>query len=527
MNPAASAQPDGLGEYLEVAAQFRLGDLVTESPHPGTRELSRLAGGDPAAALEALKAVDLAALDALHLYTPELVDLAGAIGETLASGGRLFLCGCGATGRLSIALEVFSRQGLLGSPLASGAVAGFMAGGDCAMVRSIESFEDYPEFGARQLQELGFRDGDLLVATTEGGETPFVIGAAEAAAEASPSNSPYFLYCNPDEVLARVAERSLRVLDNPDILKINLSVGPMALTGSTRMQASTALMAAVGWAIDCRNTPAADALAGRSERFRNWVADTDFSPLAAFVEEESAAYQDGGTVLYEAAAYGLTALTDTTERSPTFSLTPFENRRRGGDPPSLCYLSVPGAPDARHAWRDLLGREPRTLEWGGHSALTGIETLLGFDFSSSAPARDADPDKVLHFTISDLRDGVRLRLGALAHDIPAAGAGLFARHLMLKLWLNMHSTLVMGRLGRYEGNLMTYVSPTNNKLIDRAIRYVRILMERRGGGAPSYRETAAELFRQRGELRPDEPIVLKTVRALEATRRATPLSNAP
>ena len=43
-----------------------------------------------------------------------------------------------------------------------------MAGGDAALVRSIERFEDYPEYGARQLRELGFRDGDLMVATTRG-----------------------------------------------------------------------------------------------------------------------------------------------------------------------------------------------------------------------------------------------------------------------------------------------------------------------------------------------------------------------
>ena len=37
------------------------------------------------------------------------------------------------------------------------------------------------------------------------------VGATEEAARLSPSNCPYFLYCNPDPVLARVAERSLRV----------------------------------------------------------------------------------------------------------------------------------------------------------------------------------------------------------------------------------------------------------------------------------------------------------------------------
>lgn len=495
---------------MEVAAHYRLGELVTESPHPKTQELSRLANNDLPAAIDVLKGVDLDAFDALLPYTAELADLAAAVAETLAAGRRIYLCGCGATGRLSISLEVFARHGLLGNPLGHGQICGFMSGGDAALVRSIESFEDHPELGARQLAELGFCDGDLLIATTEGGETPFVIGAAEAAAEASPSNSPYFLYCNPDEVLSRVAERSLRVLENPDIFKINLCVGPMALTGSTRMQASSVLMAAVGWAIDCRNKADPAKIGERCSQFREWLAATDLSPLADFVERESATYEAGGSVLYEAAAYGLTTLTDTTERSPTFSLTPFENRLNPDDPTSLCYLHVPGAPDSAHAWRDLLGREPDTLEWEGHRQFTGAAALQGFDFSDSAPARGVEASKQLHFTISDLRGAVRLRLGALAHDIPAEGVGGFERNLMLKLWLNIHSTLVMGRLGRYRGNLMTYVSPTNNKLIDRAIRYVRILLQHEGGEVPPYGEVTAELFRQREQLGRDEAIVEKT-----------------
>ena len=33
----------------------------------------------------------------------------------------------------------------------------------------------------------------------------------------------------------------------------------------------------------------------------------------------------------------------------------------------------------------------------------------------------------------------------------------------------------MGRMDRYYSNIMTYVKPTNYKLIDRAARYVMIL----------------------------------------------------
>ena len=45
----------------------------------------------------------------------------------------------------------------------------FMAGGDIALVHSLEGFEDYPEYGARHLRQLGFSENDLFIGVTEGG----------------------------------------------------------------------------------------------------------------------------------------------------------------------------------------------------------------------------------------------------------------------------------------------------------------------------------------------------------------------
>ena len=123
-----------------------------------------------------------------------------------------------------------------------------MAGGDTALIKAIEGFEDHPEYAERQMAELGFKEGDLLIATTEGGETSWVIGTAEYASSKS-TNTPWFLYCNPDDILIANIERSRRVLQNPKINKMNLTTGQQGLSGSTRMQASTILMYAVGLAL--------------------------------------------------------------------------------------------------------------------------------------------------------------------------------------------------------------------------------------------------------------------------------------
>lgn len=501
-------------DFLSVAEKFQLGILDTERSHPKTAQLSHLADSDISAAVELLKDVDRDALAILGEKMSLLPSLANAIRETLDSGDRIFLCGCGATGRLSISLGIFARRGLLKGATTENVFA-FMAGGDAALIRSIERFEDRPEFGERQLSELGFRDGDLLIASTEGGETPFVIGCTEMAARES-RRSPFFLYCNPDEVLRENVERSRLVIDNPEIHKINLAVGPMALSGSTRMQASTVLMAAIGFAMKHAADP--DAMAADFEKWRAAAIDAvDWSFLADFIEAESGLYRDGGYVLYEPGEFGITVLTDTTERSPTFTLTPFE-REGENERPSLCWLHIENTESATEAWRDLLNREPRPLDWGELKHITGSEAMQKFDFSDRGEARRrARIGDAVQKKFRICKDGgVRMEFAGLEHTVPESEPmDELGKNLLLKMLLNAHSTLVMGRLGRYEDNLMTYVSANNFKLIDRAVRYTRLLMDRYHGGAPDYDVVVRALLAERECLEPDEPIVLKTIEALK------------
>ena len=54
-----------------------------------------------------------------------------------------------------------------------------------------------------------------------------------------PARRVFFVYNNPDDDLAAPVRRSREVLDDPRIEKVNLTTGPMAITGSTRMQATS------------------------------------------------------------------------------------------------------------------------------------------------------------------------------------------------------------------------------------------------------------------------------------------------
>ena len=500
-------------EFLAIANRFKLGTLLTESPHPRTRNLSQEARFELPVAIETLKTVDAEALMKFESYVADVIELGAAIRQTLENKKRVFLCGCGATGRLAIALEVFCRQGMV-IPEYQNNFISFMAGGDAALIKSIEAFEDHPEYGARQLKELGFANGDLLISSTEGGETPFVIGATEAAARLS-NNKPWFLYCNPEQQMVQEVVRSGRVLKNPDIRSKSLCVGPMALSGSTRMQASTVLMAGVGLAIS--HGSESQSIIDRLREFQRIWNDLDLEPLADFTREEAHCYQNGEFVIYETHDYGVTVLTDTTERSPTFSLPPFENEQTLSDPPSWCYLSITGAKDSRSAWHALLMRAPRCLEWEGIQSVTGKEFLYGFYIDSSCLKKrlqKTDNAKQNSFTIQSTPMGFRFNFKGLSWDIRTPDLNDFEQNLLLKLILNIHSTALMGHLNRFESNLMTFVKPTNYKLIDRTIRYVQQLSEHRKRTVPSYATVAKQLFALKDHLHEDEPIVLRILEKL-------------
>lgn len=498
---------DKAEKFLNVANQFKLGMLPTEQRHPLTRDLADLSTRDVPGALRILKDIDMSVVATIAEKEPELTRLRAAIDDTLRTGNRVFFYGCGATGRLSLSIEYIWRS-LHPTPPDSEKVHGFMSGGDLALVHSIENFEDHPEYGARQVREVGFGPNDLLVCCTEGGETPSVIGAAEEAARIS-ARKPFFLYCNPDDDLRQV-ERSQRVLDNPGIEKICLFVGPMVLSGSTRLQASTALMLGAGAALT--GVTPQDIV-----NFHDFLQNTDLSFLSTFVGEEARIYQRGDFILYETDAYGVTILTDTTERAPTFSLPGFENQNDPQRLPSLCYFRLPETATAAEAWEKILLRPPETIEWDELKAVAGRDRILGFDFSAAALGqREAlvAPHKLHRFEIRREGDVMTFALSDLRHEIDVSTLHPLFEHLLLKTALNMHSTLVMGRLGRYESNVMTWVKPSNYKLIDRAIRYVDYLMQHRHNRNLNYDDICYQLFDEMSRLKPGESVVLKTCESL-------------
>jgi N-acetylmuramic acid 6-phosphate etherase len=438
---ASSRTPRERAEgFLRDALQFRLGPLVTESAHPRSTELGQIARQDAAAGLAVLFDVDRDVVEAYERWSrsgqPEA--LRDDLVAVLEGGGRVFFTGCGATGRLSIQLNSIwrafwqhrrDRAELVPSPDAwEGRAESVMAGGDYALIKSVEGFEDFAPFGRKQIADLGVSRGDMVFAITEGGETSFVIGTAWQALEAGARVA--FVYNNPDEVLRAHVERSRRVIDEPRIRKVNLTTGPMAVTGSTRMQATSIQLAAMTTVLEMALRevlarggatppgPSAEVPAAMREGLRAVHAQLAGEPLrralARLVEAEEAVYLRGARTSYFADALAVDVLTDTTERSPTFCTPAFRKWDDAEASESWAFLFTP-AEATEDAWRRLLRREAQTIEW------------TEADLSSLLDEEAAERQGAILGEIGR-RELMRFRIGrdGLAHRPPRAGDGATA-----------------------------------------------------------------------------------------------------
>ncbi len=361
-------------EFLKIAGQFKLGALVTEASHPVTVNLSGIAARDISAALNALFEVDGDVVRKFRDFVES--ERAGEIAKTimgaLKAGGRIFFTGCGATGRLSILLDSIWRNYWHGQKDGDweDRTLSVMSGGDFALIKSVEGFEDIGAFGKKQLNDLGVSNRDVVFAITEGGETSFVIGTVWAGIAAGAK--VYFVYNNPDEILCEHVERSREVIRDSRIEKMNLTTGPMAIAGSTRMQATSIQLCVMLVILETvareargenGRTAPREFLEKLEELHKNLKSPETIAALARIVALEESAYRAGGKSNYFADGFGIDVLTDTTERSPTFCTPPF---RKFDDPAaaeSLAYLFVPEEETAG-AWKRILRREPRCVEWG-------------------------------------------------------------------------------------------------------------------------------------------------------------------
>jgi N-acetylmuramic acid 6-phosphate etherase len=199
-------------------------------------------------------------------------------------------------------------------------------------------------------------------------------------------------------------------------------------------------------------------------------------------------------------------------------MLPFENSCDRVKQYSRCYFCLPQAPDALCAWQMLLKRQPRTLSWQETGEIASHKRLAGFDFSAAYAARRARalmPALQHCFTIRENSETICFDFIGNIQTFSLAGLPPLSRRLVLKMLLNLHSTLVMGRLNRFQDNIMTWVRPGNNKLIDRTIRFIDYLLKNKGTTV-SYRRIASVCFKILDTIPADQSLVNAVTEYLSA-----------
>jgi N-acetylmuramic acid 6-phosphate etherase len=388
-------------DYLTSRSQFQLHTLLTEQRHPRTWNLSQVAQKDPQAALQQLFAVDEDVANALRELAEDPVRMqrlhsaSQAVQKALRDGHRIYFYGTGSTGRLAETLESglwrpfwqrVRRQSPAWPSIARAMpdidqrLRGEITGGDRALISSLEGFEDLPLIGELQLHDNGIGADDVVFAVTEGGETSAVIGTAMAAAAQAGAHSGrvWFVYNNPDALL-RPFDRSRQVLDDPRIGKLSLPTGPQAITGSTRMQATTTSLYVMGVMLEDALRQLLQPLL-TAEELQALAFDpyltmerrlVDFTglqqrvaataaQLAQWTEREAHAYAQGHRATYVAQAALMPVFVDVTERAPTFRLAALDPLAVS---PRQSWIQVLAPVDtAAQAWDALLQRPFNGLE---------------------------------------------------------------------------------------------------------------------------------------------------------------------
>jgi N-acetylmuramic acid 6-phosphate etherase len=393
-------------DYVHDKKPFQLHTLLTEQRHPKTWNLSFVLKDDVEKGLRQILSVDEDIVEKFQKTAENpamLWQAAHAVSEAIKKKKKIFVYGCGSTGRLAKQMEsaiwrpfwkrlkknrLWQKIKAAVSEDIEDRLIGEMTGGDRALISALEGFEDLQLVGKLQLLDRGIEKGDVVFGITEGGETSSVIGAVLAALEqygnlsgenvAEARQLLYFIYNNPDDVIKSYG-RSRSVLENSAITKINLTTGPQAITGSTRMQAATSETFLMGVILEAgihrvldellsdeelkeAGFPKNFRLVDRLQSFGNIlkVLKSSIGNISGFTRLESETYRNDRFATYFAKRALITVFIDCTERSPTFHLYPLDTTQ---EKQRKCWFQVwTEGKDQRQAWQNFFGRDFRGLE---------------------------------------------------------------------------------------------------------------------------------------------------------------------
>jgi N-acetylmuramic acid 6-phosphate etherase len=204
--------------------EIRMAAPVTEQRHPTAPGLDALPGD---VVLQHILDQQQAALVAVTAAIPAIDRAARIVADALRAGGQLHYAGAGSSALMACAdgLELHGTYGLDPARIHL-----LMAGGLPVDARMPGDTED--DAGAGAQAAAGIARGDVVIAVTASGSTPYAVAIAQAA------------QARGAQVVAIANNQGATIFAHADVA-IALTTPPEVIAGSTRMGAGTAQKAAL------------------------------------------------------------------------------------------------------------------------------------------------------------------------------------------------------------------------------------------------------------------------------------------
>lgn len=489
----------------------QLGFLSTEQSHPITKDLSTVMAKDIVAGLRLLHEVDRGVIEGFNKFVADYYDMMfTSYSRAVLGGHKCYLVGSGSSGRVGIDLAAKNKHV---------SVIDVMAGGDSALIRAREGFEDSEKDGADAIAAHGVGSEDMVILISASGSAFFNVGAGKAARAAG---ATVYSFCNSE----RVPEATGQLFTEHGVIPVTIDIGAQAITGSTRLQAATVAELCLGVLVLGLDP---EEVRKQLEPGCQVIAD-NLSGIAAVVQAEAAIFsapesnfrqvadetEAGYTTLLGGSNCIRSVVIDAVETAPTFSTNPPRRKTEVGKRAEFQTFLIAGV-EERQAWHLLLGREINP------ACIKDVEEFL--IAQAGLALRPTGAGNVVigvaydtyHHLLPTLRDaqarGARTVLivlsgGCIDHtDAEAIDHKVFLEHMptddygliqtvMLKQVLNMISTGSMVLMEKVDGNSMIDTNASNNKLIDRASRLVEERFVRRGLVCPMEKSAIDSLVQE-------------------------------
>ncbi len=203
-----------------MAKQKRMENLETEKQNPKTINIDTMSSVEMA---KLMNDEDKDVAFAVEKVLSSISRLSDKISQSIKEGGRCFYVGAGTSGRLGI---IDAAETVPTFNLTYGTFSAILAGGEEAMMKSIENVEDDESGGSCEIEKNGISSKDTVIGISASGRTPYVMGALKKAKEKGA-----FTGCVVNVKKSEISS----IVD----IAIEILTGPEVITGSTRLKAGT------------------------------------------------------------------------------------------------------------------------------------------------------------------------------------------------------------------------------------------------------------------------------------------------